>query len=200
MRRNYIFQILKMDLSIVIVNFNTKKLTSECIESIKKSDTAASYEIIVVDNGSTDGSIDVLDKIKDIKFIKNKENLGYSNANNIGIKIASGKYVLLLNSDTVVHKGSLDKLLNFAWSKKDAGVVGARLLNDDGTIQKSVSNFPTVWGAIKEFWLGEKDVSGLHAPKTDIPIKVDSVVGAAFLITPAALKKAGLLNEKYFVF
>ena len=200
MRRNNIFQILKMDLSIVIVNFNTKKLTSECIESIKKSDTAASYEIIVVDNGSTDGSIEVLDKFKDIKFIKNKENLGYSNANNVGIKNASGKYVLLLNSDTIVRKGSLDKLLNFARSKKDAGVVGARLLNDNGTIQKSVSNFPTVWRAIKEYWLGEKGSSGLFAPKANSPIKVDSVVGAAFLITPEALKKVGLLNEKYFMY
>jgi GT2 family glycosyltransferase len=194
------FPDFKMDLSIIIVNFNTKKLILECIKSIEQSDTLANYEIIVVDNASTDCSIDVLDKLKNIKFIKNNDNLGYSKANNVGIKNASGKYILLLNSDTVILKGSLDKLLDFAQSKKDAGVIAARLLNDDGTIQKSVSNFPTIWRTIKEYWLGEKDTSGLFAPKTDSPVKVDWVVGAAFLITPEALKKVGLLNEKYFMY
>ena len=189
-----------MDLSIVIVNYNTKDLILNCLNSINNSGTIAGYEIIVIDNGSTDGSVEILDKLKGIKLYKNDKNLGFSKANNLGIKNSSGKYILLLNSDTEVEKGSIDKLLNFAKSKKDAGVVGAKLLNKDGTTQKSVSNFPTIWRAIKESWLGEKDNFGLHAPVVKDPVVVDSVVGAAFLITPLALKKVGLLNEKYFMY
>jgi GT2 family glycosyltransferase len=189
-----------MDLSIIVVNFNTRQLVGRCIDSIKESKTHTKYEIIVVDNGSTDGSVDSLEKTSGIIIFKNKENLGFSKANNIGIKNASGKYVLLLNSDTEVKSGSLDKLLDFAKSKGDVGVVGARLLNENGTIQESASNFPTIWSAVKEYWFGEKGLFGLFAPKSEDPIRVDSVVGAAFLITPEALKKVGLLNEKYFMY
>ncbi|MEK7550243.1 MAG: glycosyltransferase [Patescibacteria group bacterium] len=189
-----------MELSIIIVNYNTKKLTLECIKSIKDSNTKATYETIVVDNASTDGSVEALNETRGIRFIKNNENLGFSKANNVGIKKALAKFILLLNSDTIVKKGALDKLLNFAKSKPDAGVVGSRLLNIDKTVQDSVSNLPTFFGAIKEFWFSEKGIFGLRAPKSSIPIEVDSVVGAAFLITPEALKKVGVLNEKYFMY
>ena len=189
-----------MDLSIIVVNFNTKDLVRGCIDSIRNSKTSAKYEIIVVDNGSTDGSVNILENIRDIKIFRNKENLGFSKASNIGIKNASGKYVLLLNSDTVVKKGSLDRLLDFAKSRRDVGVVGARLLSESGVVQESASNSPTVWGAIREYWFGEKGRFGLFAPKSNTPVEVDSVVGAAFLITPEALKKVGFLNEKYFMY
>jgi GT2 family glycosyltransferase len=189
-----------MDLSIIIVSFNTKKLTLDCINSIKESGIRAKHEIIVVDNASVDGSVAALEKVDGLKIIVNKENLGFSKANNIGIKSAVGEYVLLLNSDTVVKKDAIDKLLEFAKTKKDAGVIGAKLLNKDGTVQESVSNFPTVWSAIREYWFGEKGHFGLYAPKSDEPTEVDSVVGAAFLITPEALKRVGKLNEKYFFY
>ncbi len=169
-----------MDLSIIIVNYKTPELVDACVASIKKYPPKFSYEVIVIDNSN--------------------DNVGFAKGNNKGIKKAKGEYVLLLNSDTSVKKGSLDKLLEFAKSKKDAGVVGARLLNSDGSIQDSVFHFPTLGNALREFWFGEKNVFGQYAPKTNEPTIVDSVVGAAFLITPEALKKVGGLNEKYFMY
>ncbi|MCD6225630.1 glycosyltransferase family 2 protein, partial [bacterium] len=128
------------------------------------------------------------------------QNLGFSKANNQGISIAQGKYLLLLNSDTIVKKGSLEKMVEFAEAHHDAGVVGPRLLNADGSIQPSCFNFPSVLGAIKEFWLGKKGSFTKWAPKGKQPVEVDAVVGAAFLITPQARKKVGLLDERYFFY
>lgn len=191
---------MKKDLSIIILNWNTKDLVLNCVESIIKTKPKVSYEIIVVDNGSTDGSVSALRKTERIKLIENKGNLGFSKANNRGIKKAKGKYILLLNSDTKVTEGAIDALYEFALSTPDAGVVGGELLNKDGTRQKSVFHFPTTIRAILEFWFGEKGTFALYEPKGEKPQKVDSVVGAAFLITPKARQKAGLLNEKYFMY
>jgi len=169
-----------MDLSIIIVNYKTPELVKNCIASIKKYPLKHSYEIIVIDN-----SVD---------------NVGFAKGNNKGIKKAKGEYILLLNSDTIVKKGSIDKLVDFAKSNQDAGVIGARLLNKDGSVQKSVSNFPNIWSAIREFWFGEKGSYQYYVPQTNEPIAVDSLVGAAFLITPKALEKVGMLSEKYFMY
>ncbi|HWA52040.1 MAG TPA: glycosyltransferase family 2 protein [Patescibacteria group bacterium] len=168
-----------MELSIIIVNFKTDKLVADCVASIKKN-TKVKHEVIVIDN-----SID---------------NKGFAKANNIGIDKAKGKYVLLLNSDTVVKKNAIDKLLEFAKTKDDAGVIAPKLLNKDGSVQDSVFYFPTIVNAIKEFWFGQKGLFGLYVPKVNEPIEVDAVVGAAFLITPKALEKVGKLNEKYFFY
>ncbi len=181
-------------LSIIIVNYNTKKLTLDCIKSIQKFAPKFNYEIIVVDNAS-------LNKLTPQKFklIQNSNNLGFSKANNQGIRMALGKYILLLNSDIVVQKGALDALVNFAEITPDAGVIGSRLLNPDLTIQPSVFNFPTVTNAVVHYWFNKK-ILGKYAPEENNPTQVDAVVGAAFLITPKALKKVGLLNEKYFMY
>ena len=188
------------DLSIVIVNWNTKELVLDCINSIIESKTKVKYEIIVVDNGSTEGSVEALRKIKEIKLIENKENLGFAKANNQGIKIAEGKYILLLNSDTKVKRGSIDKLYKFAKEKAGAGVVGSRLLNPDGSIQASCFRFPTIISAINEYWLGQRGLTAKYIPDNSTPTQVDVVVGASFLITPQAIKKVGLLDERFFFF
>ncbi len=171
---------MKKDLSIIILNYKTPELVKACIASIKKYPPKVSYELIVVDNTN--------------------DNVGFAKGNNKGIKNAKGEYILLLNSDTLVKKDALDKLLDFAKSKNDAGVVGAKLLNSDGSVQESVSHFPSIWSAVKEYWFGEKGSFGQYAPQSDVPMEVESVVGAAFLITPQALKKVGQLNEKYFMY
>ncbi len=170
-----------VDLSIIIVNFNTDDLVRDCIASIKKSVKKVKYEIIVIDN-----SID---------------NKGFAKANNIGIKKAKGKYILLLNSDTLLKNGAIDVLYNFARSREsDCGVVGPKLLNKDGSTQDSVFHFPTIYAAIRQYWLKQKNNFGLYVPKTDVPIVVDAIVGAAFLITPKALKEVGGLDERYFFY
>lgn len=195
---------MKPTLSIIIVSYNTQKLTLDAISSVYQEGSNFSKQIIVEDNNSQDGSVEALRHLanehENFLLIENKENLGFAKANNQGIKKAEGEYILLLNSDTVVKKGALGKLMNFAQETPDAGVVGARLLNKDGSIQEGCYHFPTIGRAISEYWLGKKGHFDKFAPKGDSPVTVDALVGAAFLITPQALKKVGTLDERYFFY
>ncbi len=198
---------INIKLSIITVNLNTRDLTVGCIRSIEKWAKDLSFEVILVDNGSGDGSVEALKEIKAEEYWKNRftlilndRNIGYAKANNQGIKIARGEYILLLNNDTIIQKDSLQKLIEFADSTSDAGVVGLRLLNIDDSIQKSCYNFPTIVNAIKEYWFGKKGLFEKFAPEGDKPVTVDSVVGAAFLITPEARKRVGMLDERYFAY
>jgi len=193
-----------IDLSIVIVNFKTEKLVLDCVKSINSEGSGLNIEIIIVDNGSNDGSREAFEKLatetKNVVFIANKENKGYAKANNQGGKVAKGKYLLLLNSDTLVKKGSLGALVKFAEEHSDAGVVAPKLLNADLSLQSSCFRFPTIKNAILEYFFGQKGLFDKYAPGGQTPVVVDAVVGAAFLITPAALKKVGLLDERYWAY
>lgn len=196
-----------MDLSIIVVNLNTKDLTLGCLKSIEKEAGNLNFEVVLTDNGSTDGSVEAFQKLSKEKYWKdrftlilNKENTGYAKANNQGIKIARGKYILLLNNDTIVHKNALQNLLEFAEETPDAGVIGAKLLNIDGTLQMSCYNFPTIKNAIRQYWFGQKGLFDKFAPSGEKPSTVDSVVGAVFLITPEAKKRVGMLDERYFAY
>jgi len=198
---------MDIELSIVIVNLNTKDLTVGCLRSIEKTAETLSFEVLLTDNGSSDGSVEAFKKIQKEDFWKgrfalilNDGNLGYAKANNQGIRKAKGKYILLLNNDTVVHADALQNLIKFARSSPDAGVIGSKLLNIDGSLQMSCYHFPTITNAFKEYWLGQKGLFEKYAPVGDAPAKVDSVVGAAFLITPEARKIVGILDERYFAY
>jgi len=175
--RQFLEDLINMDVSIIIVNFNTDKLVRECVASVKKNTKKVKYEIIVIDNSVN--------------------NRGFAKANNIGISQAKGKCVLLLNSDTLVRPGAIDKLFEFAENNPDAGVVAPKLLNIDGTIQASCFRFPTIERAIQQFFLGKKGLLDKYVPTTET---VDVAVMAAFLITPRALKEVGKLDEKYFMY
>ena len=194
-------------LSIVVVNLNTRDLTVGCIRSIEKEAKDLSFEVLLTDNGSNDGSVEAFQKIakeiywqKRFTLILNDNNTGYAKANNQGIRKAVGKYILLLNNDTVVHKDALQKLVEFADKTPDAGVIGSRLLNIDGTLQMSCYHFPTITNAIKEYFFNQKGLFEKFAPRGNTPVTVDSVVGAAFLITPKAKEKVGILDERYFAY
>jgi len=189
---------MKPDLSIIIVNYNTKDLTLKCVESVRQSMSKSKlkWEIIVVDNAS----IDPPPQSDDYKLIKNKENVGFSRANNQGMRVVKGNYILLLNSDTEVKKGSIDKLYEFARANEDVGVVSPRLLNPDGSIQGSVFRTPTIWRNIRQYFFGEENLLAKYAPDVDSPVEVEIVSTAAFMITPTALKEVGFLSEKYFMF
>jgi hypothetical protein len=198
---------MEVELSIVIVNFNTKDLTVGCVKSIEREAKDLKFEVLLTDNGSNDGSVEAFKKIKEewywkdrFTLILNDSNTGYAKANNQGIRRAKGKYILLLNNDTVVHPNALQNLLKFAEKTPNAGVIGSRLLNIDGSLQMSCYHFPTITNAIKEYWLGKKGLFEKFAPKGNDPVTVDSVVGAAFLITPEAKKKVGILDERYFAY
>jgi len=190
--------------SVIIVSFNTKGLTLEAVDSVYENSSGVNFEVIVVDNNSSDGSVESLrdfaKNYKNFLLIENKDNLGFAKANNQAAKKAKGEYLFLLNSDTKVLPNAIKSLLGFADKTPDAGVVGPQLLNGDGTIQSSCVNFPTVRNAIKEYFLGKKGLFDKYVPKGKNPVIIDALVGAAFLITPTALKKVGLLDERYFFY
>lgn len=194
------------DISIIIVSFNTKKLTLQAINAVLKDGPGYKKEVIVVDNGSHDGSVAAISKLKtqnsklNLKIIENDDNLGFAKANNQAIRIAKGKYIFLLNSDTKIKKGAFKNLIEFAEKKHDAGVVVARLLNADGSLQGSCFHFPTIRNAILQYWFDKAGLFDKYAPKGKNPVEVEAAVGAAFLITPKALKKVGKLDERYFFY
>lgn len=179
-------------LSIIIGNYNTPDLTKKCIESIFENRPRFSFEVIVVDDASTDDSMSVLRdlklKYKNLKILQNIKNSGFVKTNNKGLHKSVGEFKLLLNSDTKVHSGALDTLVNFAEKTPNSGIVGSKLLNKDGTVQNSCFEFPTIFNAIGY---------DKYVPYSDEPVKVDAVVGASFLITPKAFKMVGYLNQKY---
>lgn len=199
---------VNIDISIVLVNTNNKDLVLGCLESIEKEARSLSFEVLLSDNGSKDGSVESFKALRKEKFWKDKlkltlndSNIGYAKANNQGITKARGKYVFLLNDDTIIHKGAIQNLISFADETPDAGVIGSRLLNIDGTLQGSCYHFPTITRAIEEYWFGHKGYFEKFAPEGDKPVAVDSVVGASFLITPEAQKRVGkFLDERYFAY
>ena len=213
-------------LSIIIVNWNTKKLLMQCIKSLtqisnlksqsQNSKLKTEYEIIVVDNGSIDGSVDEVQSSKfkapyqtvqgkvqsdslKLKVIENESNLGFSKAVNQGIKESTGEVVLLLNSDTIVKKGALKELLDFE-EKVGSVVVGARMLNPDGTVQGSCFYFPTVKRAILEYWLKKKNYFSKYALAGLDSVEVEAVSGGAMLISRVLIDKIGMLDERYFMY
>lgn len=194
----------KMKVSVIIISYNTRDLTLQSIKSVMNDSSLVQKEIVVVDNNSTDGSVEALTTYcrnkKNVTLIVNNENRGFSKANNQGISVARGHYILLLNSDTIVRKGALKKLVDFADSTDLLGVVGPQLLNNDGSIQPSCFRLPTISRAIKQYWFRTSKELDKYAPTSSKPIEVESVVGAAFLISPEALQQVGQLDERYFFF
>ena len=198
-----------MDLSIIIVNYNTKELTRNCIKSVIKNTQHVSYEIILVDNASKDGSCEYLREFfPNLQIIGNSENLGFAKANNQGIRAAKGKFILLLNSDTEFLEDCLPPLLKFLIDTPTAGVVGCKVLNSDETLQGSVYHFPSVWselifftkGIIKNFWDPVTYFYKMRYWDHNQIRQVDCVSGCFFLIRRAVLENVGLLDEDFFMY
>jgi len=206
-----------MDLSVVIVNWNSGKLLSECLSSVYKNSSGLSFEVFVVDNASSDDSLVCLKKFPKVRLIKNKENTGFARANNHAIKKSGGRYVLLLNPDTVVSKGSLKNMVEFLDENENVGVLGCKLLNPDGSPQPSCHAFltlPHVFFEVSQVdYLFPKNklfiklfhplagfslFSNYSNPRT--PVEVESVSGACYMIRGKALEKTGLLDEKFFLY
>jgi len=149
-----------MDISIIIVSYNTKQILQNCIKSIYKYTQNVSFEIIVVDNGSTDGSVGLLQKLeqnKKIIFIKSLQNLGFGTANNLASQKARGKYLLFLNPDTLFISNCLPVSLNWLKNKPKVGAMTIKLLNKNKSIQPTGGYFPTllrvlVWQLFLEDW------------------------------------------------
>jgi len=172
-----------MDLSIIIITLNNRNILEECIESIKQNTTSISYEIIVVDNNSNDGTRSAIrSRYPDVALIENKKNLGFSGANNKGLKIAKGRYSVLLNDDTYIKENAFGKLAAFMDSETDVGICGPKLLNIDGSLQRQGS----ILSSCK--W------------RSKSPVEVGFVLGACMFIRMAVINKIGLLDENLFFY
>jgi len=134
-----------LDMSVILVCWNNLDYLEPCLNSLYDSNLHSRFDVVVVDNGSTDGSQDMLrDKFPDVRIIQNDHNVGLGKASNQGIEITSGKYILLLNNDTIVNGTSLDRMVEFLESNPNAGAVGGKLLNPDGSVQSCYNDFPSL--------------------------------------------------------
>lgn len=212
-----------MDLSVIVVSFNTKKLLQQCLDSVFKRTKGINFEVIVIDNASEDGSVEVVkrfnksknQKIK-IKLIENRKNLGFAKANNQGMKLARGKYILLLNSDTILKENSLKKMIDWMEEHEKVGVSSCQLVYEDGGLQRTGGYFPSLlrvfnWmfflddlPLIKEVmrsfhphesgtgWLSSRYFQRQHAQ--------DWVTGAFLLTREKVINKVGALDEEFFMY
>ena len=195
------------EVSIIIVSFNTCDLTLNCIESIYKSEIQFSFEIIVVDNASKDESVlKINNNWPEIVIIENSENLLFAKANNQGAKIATGKYLLLLNSDTIVQKGEIDKLVSFLNESPDnIACVGPNVLNEDMTFQSQGFALPSLFErfsiAFKIYRFLPSSISSIFLPKGIPGVRFDNhevgwISGCCMLIRRLSYLEVGGLNEE----
>ena len=188
--------------SVVVVTYNALPWIEQCLESVR------GYETIVVDHGSTDGTLELVrERFAEARVLE-QENKGLGGGSNAGMRVASGDYYLLLNSDAWALEGSVEKLRAFADSRPDAAVVGPKLLNPDGTLQRTVRGFPTLWRLATEYFFLRK-----LAPRTralnafygarfahDEVREAEFLMGACLLVRRQAADTVGLFDEDFFMF
>jgi len=201
---------LPVDLSIIIVNYNAGELLRECIESIKDNSSNINYEIITVDNNSSDNSVGLIKNgFEDLDIIANKINVGFARANNQGIKRSKGRYILLLNPDTVILPDCLKKMIEFMDDHAEAGVSGCKVLNPNGTLQLACRrSFPTpsvsfyrLTGLSRLFPKSKTFARyNLTYLNPDVAQEVDAVSGSFMMIRRKALDGVGMLDEQFFMY
>jgi GT2 family glycosyltransferase len=193
-----------MDISIVIVNWNTRELLGNCLASIARTVHGLRYEIIVVDNASSDDSVAMLrEKHPQVRVIENAENRGFGAANNQAFAVIEGRYVLLLNTDTVLTENAVHELFSFMETHKTVGIAGGQLLNEDGSKQNSIAHIPTLLTLLANTSLLEYLWPARFPSKRYEhlgPIEVDSVIGACMLVRKEAMDAVGMFDERYFFF
>lgn len=198
-----------IDLSIIIVNWNSHKYLEKCMETIVSNAKPLKYEVIVVDNASYDGSKEVVEKYKDVAVhIQSDQNLGFAKANNLGFRHAKGQYLLFLNPDTEILDDTLVLMHRFLSSNPKAGCLGCKVLNTDGSIQTScVQAFPSISNQIldSEFLRNRFPKWKLWgmAPlfeRSGNPVPVDTVAGSCVMIDHRIFEVIGGFSEKYFMF
>jgi N-acetylglucosaminyl-diphospho-decaprenol L-rhamnosyltransferase len=191
------------DLSVIVVTLNGREWVGRCLESVAGAD-----EVVVVDHGSTDGTVELVrERFPQARLIE-QENRGMGGGNNAGMRVATGRYFLLLNSDAWVVGDGLRRLVEFADSRPDAAVVGPRLVNPDGSLQRSVRAFPTLWRLATEYFFLRKlapRTNALNAfyggPFDHASVReADWLYGACLLVRREAADAVGLFDEDFFMF
>lgn len=199
-----------MDLSILIVNYNTCQLTMDCLQSVYDSETDYKFEVIVVDNASSDNSVELIkERFKKVNMIANKSNTGFARANNQAIALANGRYILLLNSDTIVQPDTLQKMIVYMDNHMEVGASGCKVILPDGSLDKACRRgFPTpsasfyyAFGISKLFPDNPKFNQyqlGYMDPDQTYPI--DCLVGAFMMIRQETIAQVGVLDETFFMY
>ena len=197
------------DVSIVIVNWNTRDILRDCLASVYEQGGEIDFEVIVIDNASTDGSVEMVKKdFPRVTLIENSQNRGFAAANNQGIAISKGRYVLLMNSDTIVLFNTIAKTVAFADSHPKAAVVGCRVLNHDRTLQPTCFMFPSILNMLlsstylyklfpKSKFFGRERMTWWN--RNDVR-EVDVVTGCFMLVRQDAIKKVGSMDEQFFMY
>lgn len=191
-----------MDLSIIIVNYNTRDLLKKCLKSVFGSHTNFDFEVIVVDNGSQDGSLEMLkEDFPEVRLFENGKNLGFAAANNIAIKQGKGKYILLLNSDTQLKPNTLELSIKYLNLHPDVGAMGGQVLLPDGNLDKACRRrFPNPWNSfLRLFGLKKFSDYNINLPVNQ-ETEVDAVMGAYMMVRKDVIEHIGLLDEEYFMY
>ena len=197
-----------MDLSIVIVSWNTVDMLRDCLASVVEAPNNIQLEIFVVDNASEDGSqYMVKDEFPQVQVIENETNDGFAAGNNRALRVCTGEFVLLLNSDTLIHENVLDACHEFMQLTAKAGAMGCRVLNTDGSPQISCSNYPSLTnlflltiGTTHFSWLKRIDQYQMRYWNRTNTQQVDVISGCYMFIRRSALNQVGLLDESFFFF
>lgn len=198
-----------MDCSTIIVSYNTFDLTREAVRSALEAAPELEHEVIIVDNASPDESGRRLrtafpsEDYPRVRVVQNKNNVGFSRANNQGAALASGRVFFFLNPDTIVHDDAIARLYHFALTHKHAGALGPRVLNPDGTDQPSTARFITPWEVVKRHLPLSAALRGLDHRDDPIPLQtcsVDVVKGCALALRRDAFETVGGWDESYFMY
>ncbi|WP_040952381.1 glycosyltransferase family 2 protein [Gorillibacterium massiliense] len=199
-----------MDLSIIIVSYNTIELTLNALQSVFNSATSYQFEVFVVDNASEDGSpAAIKERYPQVRLLTNDQNLGFSKANNQAIRLTCGRYVLLLNSDTVVHQETLDVMLRYMDAHHDVGAAGCKVILPDGSLDKACKRgFPTPSASFyyafgfSKFFPKAPRFNGyqLGYLNPDESYPVDCLVGAFMLVRRETIDQVGMLDEAFFMY
>lgn len=193
-----------MDISIIIVNWNTRELLLECLASIFETVKNMTFEVWFVDNASVDGSVEsVKNNYPDINIIENERNLGFAAANNIALKRMNGRYALLLNTDATLTESAVDELYSFMEDNHKTGIACGQLLNMDGSKQNSIANFPSLLSllcneTVLRILFPNKFPSKREEYTT--PLEVDSCIGACMIVRKEAMDEVGIFDEGYFFY
>lgn len=203
-----------IDVSIVILTYNSSDFISNCLASVKRWTKGIKYEVIIVDNASSDKTQDVIgkniSKQGSWQLIKNSDNTGFAGGNNVGIKKAKGRYILLLNPDTKLLENSVKTMTDWMDDNEKVGIASCKLLNEDKTIQPTGGFFPTLsriflWSTLLDDLPLVQNIFGSYHPHTyhdfyENERELDWVTGAFFLIRREVIEQVGLLDEDFFLY
>ncbi len=193
-----------VDLTIIIVTWNTRELTRTCLASIREADPLHNWRVVVVDNASRDGTSTMIrEEYPWVHLRVNEKNIGFARANNLILREVTTQYVLFLNSDTLLSKEAVPGFLEFMASHQEVGLTGCQLVYPDGRLQNSIVFFPSLLTELTNKSLLQRIAPGRFPGKRQsftYPLEVDSVIGAAMMGRMEALRSVDFFDEQYFLF